>query len=342
MARRYSNRYNYGGFAPYVPVAVRRAKAKKQIDKLVKKGEKINPIEIEGRTIARSFWGKGWCKHLESFGDYSNRLPRGRTYVRNGSVCHLDISKGKVTAMVAGSSMYHVSVSVKPLSQTKWSSLKKNCTGKIGSLLELLQGKLSDEIMSIVTDKNNGLFPLLGEISYNCNCPDSASMCKHISAVMYGIGARLDQQPELLFLLRGVDRNELITAGITDDTIIGKGSRRSRRRSIAGSDLENVFGVELEQRDTPPTLRKRTTAKRKNKKTETAHIKTPAQKRNKQFTPTGRKIKHLRKKMNMNLGDFAKAVGVSASTISKWEKTNGQVRPQAKGLHGLTELYNKE
>ncbi len=165
MARR-SSRYSYNDYPAYVPVAERRAKAKKQTEKLRKKGENIQPIEIEGRTIARSFWGKGWCNHLESFSDYSNRLPRGRTYVRNGSVCHLSITKGKIEALVAGSELYRINVDIKPLQKTKWTKLKTNCTGKIGSLIELLQGKLSEEIMTTVTDHKNGLFPLTGEISY--------------------------------------------------------------------------------------------------------------------------------------------------------------------------------
>ena len=308
-------------------VAERRAKAKRQTDKLRKKGKDIQPVEIEGRTIARSFWGKGWCSHLESFGDYSNRLPRGRTYVRNGSVCHLGISKAKVEAMVSGSGLYNVRVDIKPLKASKWTKLKKECTGKIGSLIELLQGKLSDEIMSIVTDPKNGLFPLAGEISYKCDCPDSASMCKHISAVMYGIGARLDNQPELLFLLRGVDYNELISADINSEVIGGKGSRRSRRRTLSGEDLENVFGVELDQTDNAvdamPT--RRPTKKRSPKKS-------------KSFVPTGRKIINLRRRKDMTIVEFSKEIGVSAPTIKKWEKTKGSIKLQPKSLKGLIRL----
>ena len=342
MGRRYRSsrsRDNYGGFAPYVPVAERREKAKKQTDKLRKKGENIQPIEIEGRTIARSFWGKGWCKHLESFGDYSNRLPRGRTYVRNGSVCHLGITKGKVEALVSGSDMYRINVDIKSLEKSKWEKLKTECTGKIGSLIELLQGKLSEEIMNIVTDKKNGLFPNTGQISYRCNCPDSAHMCKHISAVMYGIGARLDTNPELLFLLRGVDHNELITANITSETISGKGSRRSRRRTLSGQDLENVFGVELEQ-SAPPKIKPRTKSKRKSPG-KPSQASAGTVRKQKTFNPTSRTIINLRNRNNMTISQFAKTIGVSSQTIKNWENKKGKIKPQTKSLTALTALYNK-
>ena len=74
-----------------------------RLSKLKKKGQSIAPVTIEGRVIARSFWGKSWCTNLERYSDYENRLPRGRTYVRNGSVVDLQIAKGAVAAMVAGS-----------------------------------------------------------------------------------------------------------------------------------------------------------------------------------------------------------------------------------------------
>lgn len=239
--------YDFGGWRPYVPVAQRRAQAWREMEKRRKRGKDIQPVEIQGRTIARSFWGKGWCEHLESFGDYSNRLPRGRTYVRNGSVCHLSLKKGVVEAVISGSELYEVKVRIDPLKKPKWSELKRMCTGKIGSLIELLQGKLSEEILAIVVDRQEGLFPLPGEIRFQCNCPDWAGMCKHIAAVMYGVGARLDDRPELLFALRGVDHEELISAEASLDAMVGGGSKRSRRRSLAGQDLEGVFGVDLDE-----------------------------------------------------------------------------------------------
>jgi uncharacterized Zn finger protein len=231
----------------YVPVAERRANARREMDKLRKKGKHIQPVTIDGRTIARSFWGKGWCDHLESFSDYANRLPRGRTYVRNGSVCHLDIRPGRIEAIVSGSELYNIDIRIKELKAATWTSIKDQCTGRIGSMLELLQGKLSDQVMAIVTDRHHGLFPQPGEITLDCSCPDWAGMCKHVAAVLYGVGSRLDSQPELLFLLRGVDAEELIAA----EMALPEAATASD--TLADDQLGAIFGIDLDtEADTHP------------------------------------------------------------------------------------------
>jgi len=322
----------------------------REMNKLRNKGEDIQPVEIEGRTIARSFWGKAWCTHLESFGDYSNRLPRGRTYVRNGSVCHLSIRKGKVEAMVSGSELYRVTVGITSLTKKKWNTLKRRCTGKIGSLIELLQGNLSEEIMAIVVDRKDGLFPLPGEIKYGCNCPDWAGMCKHIAAIMYGIGARLDSQPELLFTLRGVDHQELITADAAADAIAGSGSQRTRRRSLAGKDLQSVFGVELEDsldETAPKNTVKRKTAKQKTKNAtrskKSAAKSLPRKSRSPApFKPTARSVTALRRRLGMSKAEFARAIGVSTTTVTNWETTTGTLNIRAKSLAGLNRLNRRK
>jgi len=217
-------------------------KAQKEMAKLRKRGVDIQPIEIDGLKIARTFWGRAWCDHLESFSDFANRLPRGRRYVRNGSVCHLKIAKGRVNAIVSGSDLYKIEVKITPLAPKKWTQVKRRCAGQIGSLLELLQGKLSSSVMGVVTDRGEGLFPAPREISLDCDCPDWATMCKHVAAVLYGVGARLDEQPELLFLLRGVDHEELISAEAVVDDVTG---RRGRRKRVAPGELADVFGIDL-------------------------------------------------------------------------------------------------
>jgi uncharacterized Zn finger protein/DNA-binding XRE family transcriptional regulator len=216
-----------------------------------KQGLTVQPVEIEGRKIARTFWGEAWCNHLESFSDYANRLPRGRTYVRNGSVCHLEISGGEIKAVVSGSSLYDVKISIRELPREKWNIVTGRCSGKIGSLLELLQGKLSNGVMAIVTDRDEGLFPLPGDIQMHCSCPDWAVMCKHVAAVLYGVGARLDRSPEFLFVLRGVDHGELITANAAAATSITKG-RSTDGKQIAESDLEDLFGIEMVAQSVAP------------------------------------------------------------------------------------------
>jgi uncharacterized Zn finger protein len=255
-------------YKPYVSVAQRKVQGHKKVQALVKKGRVIEPLgELSHRTkIAASFWGHAWCKHLESFSDYENRLPRGRTYVRNGSVLHLAIAPGCVSALVQGSELYEETIHITPLPAQKWQAIQARCQGKIGSLIELLQGKISDEIMAIVTDPNDGLFPKPKEIKLNCSCPDWATMCKHVAAVLYGVGARLDTQPELLFKLRGVDHNDLISAAAATATTFGGSGRPSgRRRTLDPAKLGDVFGIDLEgapAATTPPKTKAKPVAKK--------------------------------------------------------------------------------
>ncbi|MCF7708203.1 MAG: SWIM zinc finger family protein [Verrucomicrobia bacterium] len=349
------------GWRPYVPVAMRRKRDLKKMENLRKKGHDIHPVEIEGRKIARTFWGTAWCGHLESFSDYENRLPRGRSYVRNGSVCHLDIATGEINAMVSGTDLYKVKVDIKTLARKKWSAVKKLCAGRIGSLLELLQGKFSKNVMSIVTDRNNGLFPLPGEISLECSCPDWAVMCKHVAAVLYGVGARLDKKPELLFLLRGVDHEELITADV--DVTGAAAGAKDRRRRIADDALTDVFGIEMSEetvsaKPESSTQRKKTAAKPKKapktpakraRKRKTKNVKSPdrigkspvsrkgaagvASRTASSTQPvTGRSVAELRAKFGMSQGQFARLLGVSALSVGNWEKRLGTLNLQPRSL----------
>ena len=231
-------------FRPYVPVAKRRADAAKLTARLQKAGRTITPVTIEGRTIAHTFWGKAWCDHLESYSDYANRLPRGRTYVRNGSVIDLQITPGKITALVSGSEVYHITITIEKLDPRRWNTVKSQCAGQVGSVLELLQGRFDKSVMTILTNRDKGLFPAPDAISAKCSCPDWAGLCKHLAAVLYGVGSRLDHQPELLFVLRRVDHLELL------DPVAAAGSlgstRASGQKTLEDSELADVFGIDLE------------------------------------------------------------------------------------------------
>lgn len=245
--------YDYD-YPPYVSVAERRRRAARAVAMRKKKGLAVDPVVIEGRAIARTFWGKAWCDHLGRYSDYANRLPRGRTYVRNGSVLHLGIARARVDALVQGTELYEVVVTIDPLPSPQWKRVVQSCAGQIDSLIELVQGKLSSGVMKVVTEPASGLFPQPRQIRMGCSCPDSAGMCKHIAAVLYGTGARLDSKPELLFVLRGVDHLDLI-AGADKG-----GSPQTRRKGpsrakIANADLSNVFGIELDSNGNggPPT-----------------------------------------------------------------------------------------
>ena len=244
---------------PYVPVAQRRAEASRLTAKLQKQGRPISPVKIEGRSIATTFWGKAWCAHLESYSDYENRLPRGRTYVRNGSVIDLQITPGKITAMVSGSEVYEIEILIAKLDPKRWQAVKAQCAGQVGSVLELLRGKFDKAVMAILTDRDKGLFPAPQEISMECSCPDWAGMCKHLAAVLYGVGARLDHEPELLFVLRQVDHLELLDPVAAAGSLAA--SKADGQKTIKEDELADVFGIELDEPAAP--VRKPTKAAKK-------------------------------------------------------------------------------
>jgi uncharacterized Zn finger protein len=248
------------GWRPYVSVTARRRQAARLLSGLKKAGRVVSPVEIEGRRITTTFWGTAWCENLERYSDYANRLPRGRTYVRNGSVIDLQVSPGKVTALVSGSEVYEVNVEVATVPATQWRALRRDCTGAIDSVVELLQGRLSAGVMARVCAPRTGLFPGPKEIAFRCSCPDWAGMCKHVSAVLYGIGARLDSRPDLLFLLRSVDPQDLIAKADS-----GLRSRKARREKVLDAgNLSEIFGIDIANsspRAVPPVRRKATRRK---------------------------------------------------------------------------------
>jgi uncharacterized Zn finger protein len=303
------------GWPRYVSAAERRAKAAKATQRLAKKGLALQPVRIEGQKIAKTFWGKSWCVNLESYSDYANRLPRGRTYVRNGSVCHLEIDSGTIRAKVAGSRLYDVTISIQALRPEEWAGIKKRSAGEIRSLLDLLSGKLSKEVMAIVTDREHGLFPRPKEIRLECSCPDWADMCKHVAAVLYGVGARLDERPELLFTLRGVRHEELISASVEE--AVESAVRGGRGRRLAASDVAEVFGVEMDSRAPVPAARPFPPV------------------------PTGAHVRELRERLALSGKDFALVLGVSAATISAWEKKTGALGLQDRTSKALKKSWDK-
>ncbi len=243
----------YFGWKRYVPVAVRRQKTERTVAKLQKKGGVLLPVAAYRGAIAKSFWGKAWCQNLERYSDYSNRLPRGRAYLRNGSVIDLKIAPGEVTAQVMGSSLYRITVSIREVAGTHWQAIARDCARSIDTLVELLQGQLSTSVMERITRPGTGLFPSPKEISFSCSCPDSAALCKHVAATLYGIGARLDAEPELLFGLRKVDAKELIAHA-------GEGAAPVQKLPDAGrildsSKLADVFGIDFGGVDRNPSHR---------------------------------------------------------------------------------------
>jgi uncharacterized Zn finger protein len=233
----------YFGWKPYVPAAARRRTADRTVAKMQKEGQTLSPVAAGRGAIAKSFWGKAWCRNLERYSDYSNRLPRGRAYLRNGSVIDLKIGPGEVTAQVMGSDLYRITVSIPQVAAAHWQAIARDCARSIDTLVELLQGQLSTSVMERITRPGTGLFPSPKEIAFNCSCPDSAAMCKHVAATLYGIGARLDSEPELLFGLRKVDAKELIARAGEGGIPVQK--RPGAGRILDSSKLADVFGIDF-------------------------------------------------------------------------------------------------
>jgi uncharacterized Zn finger protein len=245
----------YGDFPAYVSVAKRRARAQQRLKGLARKGRKPSPIVIEGRTIATTFWGKAWCEYVEGHAALVNRLERGRSYVRNGLVIDLEVTKGRVRALVSGTDLYEVVIEIAPLPGPRWKAVRRHCGGQIGTLVELLAGRFSSAVMEVLSHREKGLFPAKGEMALRCSCPDGEWVCKHVAAVVYGVGARLDHAPELLFTLRGVDGADLIA----EAGKVGQGaSARLGASGLAAGQLEDIFGIELEEGAT----QKRTASRR--------------------------------------------------------------------------------
>lgn len=253
----------YGGwdyYPPYVSVSEKRAHGMLALTKLLSKSKrKAEPVAIAGRKRqpATTFWGKAWCDNLERYADFANRLPRGRTYLRNGSVLDLTIAEGRIEAYVAGSDLYRVTIGIGALAKPRWRRVIARCTGRIGSLVGLLRGELSDDVLAALTDPKDGLFPEPREMTLDCSCPDRARLCKHVAAVLYGVGIRLDAKPDLFFVLRRIDQGELLTSATTGAVSRGRPAAGKR---IADDRLSAVFGIELE--DAAPAGTRRSSRRR--------------------------------------------------------------------------------
>jgi uncharacterized Zn finger protein len=280
----------YYGWRPYVPVAQRRARAAAHAAKVAKKEKRdLCPVRITGRVMAHSFWGQAWCQNLEHYSDYANRLPRGRTYARNGSIVDLQIKSGHIEAIVSGSEVYRVRISIKTLTPVLWKRVKTDCSQSIDSLMDLLQGRFSEGVMKRLTQPADGLFPRPAEIEIRCSCPDWAYLCKHAAAVLYGVGARLDTDPELLFTLRNVDHLELIGHAAEGESL-DRALTASGGSALGGADLGEVFGIELEQ---APAEQVQVKTKRKGKRVvENVAAKTAVRSTSRSRTPVAGAASH--------------------------------------------------
>jgi uncharacterized Zn finger protein/DNA-binding XRE family transcriptional regulator len=366
-------RRGYGGYGDHGFFEWRPKVDKKRY---IKDNLDLNPVVINGTRIAKTFWGERWCDHFESMADYANRIPRGRTYARNGSVVDLKIDAGKIEALVLGSDAYKVEMTVKPLPQDKWEVIKKKCQGGIATMVDLLMGRFSPEIMEVLCDPEIGMFPKKSEISHKCSCPDVASLCKHVSAVFLGIGNRLDHSPELLFLLRRVNPMELFEGSAERFCE----ERRIQSPDLLEGDLSNIFGVDIASDDAPkekplPAASKagKVAMVAKGAKSSPAPktIDNPADnrlsdaelkkivariaedKKGKPFTVkssgmkpdfdniTGPDFIKLRKYCQMTTEEIAKATGISSCCVRRWEKLPDKINAASRTKDKLKAWWEK-
>ncbi len=213
--------------------------------KEAKKGNVLEPVVIQGRKITTTWWGNAWCTNLEQYADYESRLDRGKRYVRTGAVLDLKIQKGKVLARVQGTRKvpYKIEVRISPLSEEKCQNIIEKCSSKLENIEELLSGNFPEEMKELFQGKD-GLFPMPREISFSCSCPDWAIMCKHVAATLYGVGARLDTQPLVIFELRGIDVGRFVDVALASKVEkMLENENRPSRRIIEEIDLTEVFGI---------------------------------------------------------------------------------------------------
>jgi len=346
----------------YVPVDAQRARTVSEINRLLARGVKLQPVELRGRTVARNFWGTRWCAHIESFSEYAARLAHGRAYLRNGCVCHLSIAPGGVDAMVIGSALYHVSLRIRPLKRAAWLAIATACAARIGSMQELRQGRFSDDIAEIVTDRDSGVFPQPQGMVASCECGDGPTMCKHAAAVLSGIGSRLDDSPELLFLLRGVDETELLAAepAAPRDRVAAGGLEASPTNgapvlSAADSSAVNA-PVAAQSKAFPaagaPRSSDSAAVSRQLKKTLTYRPPAPTAARRRPtpadladkaagFLPTGAMVAALREQCGCSVAEFADLIQVTETTVRRWEATRGPLNLRARPWEALLALYQE-
>ena len=242
------SRYWDDGFYSQPTTSELKQKSEASRKSAEKKGKVLEPVVIRGRSIANSWWGQAWCANLERYADFESRLGRGKRYVKTGAVIDMKIGKGKIQAKVQGTrkTPYKVDIRISPLSEERCQEILGKCGQRVETLEKLLAGDFPVELQELFTERN-GLFPSPREISFSCSCPDWALMCKHVAAVLYGIGARLDENPSLFFELRGIEVGRFIDVAIANRVeLMLKNVGRQSTRIISDKAIRELFGVGLD------------------------------------------------------------------------------------------------
>ena len=222
----------------YVRVKKRRETAESIAARLTAEGEELQPVKAHGKAIASSFWGRVWCRAIEDWQDYESRLPAGRSLLKNGGVIDLKLSENRAQAQVVADRLYQVQIRFEGVEEEQLNALRNACAGKLTSLIDLIRGDLSDDVMELICDPAFGLFPRYSELKPSCDCLDDAVLCRHAAAALYAIAPRLDDQPELFFTLRGIDPESFFAL----DAVAGP----EEAGDLSAEDLSATFGIEID------------------------------------------------------------------------------------------------
>ena len=221
---------------------------KNKAQKIISKNADFEPVIVDPsprRVLCKSWWGKFWCKNLERYADYENRIGRGRNYLRNNAVVDLKIKDNEIYSRVLGGGYrpYFVKIRIDALPERQRLNIEQQASGKLQDLESLMQGNFPKDLKELFFQKG-GLFPSPNEIHFDCNCPDWADMCKHVAAALYGVGVRLDSNPLYFFQMRGIDTEKFV-----DKIVIKKVQKMLANanvespRIIKDADLLQIFNL---------------------------------------------------------------------------------------------------
>lgn len=227
-----------------------RARLAREIARRRAEGEPLTAVTApKSGHLCAQFWGRAWCRHLQDMTAYEGRLAPGRTCLRQGRVHDLTIHPGEVRAIVADQTLHTTRLHIRPLEAETWNRLQQAAAASGPSLLDLLSGRLGEDLLRLLCDPETGLFPRADEIRFDCDCTDDAEPCKHAAAVFYAVGLELDARPEALFLLRGADPTVLLAEAARE----AGASLQAAANDLAANNLGALFGIDLDDGRTPTT-----------------------------------------------------------------------------------------
>ena len=220
-------------FSPRLKAADLEKQAATRLAEYQAAGEELHPVVNKTRKLARNFWGSAWMKQLALCESGGMCLAPGRTLLRHACVLHVDIQPGSISALVSAEEVFEVELKLESLDEERLDRLAATCSGHIDSLLSLMQGKVDEAVLQQLCHPENGLLPTPEDWHMHCTCPDWAEPCPHAAAAIYAAGCLIDEKPELLFTLRGIQPEALLSAP-------------APANEIDADKLSAMFGIDLD------------------------------------------------------------------------------------------------